>query len=145
MRVLVCGGRDYEDRARVWSVLNELHSRQKITTVITGGAKGADTFARGWAVGTPGVTSLVFPAKWAEQGRGAGPRRNQQMLDEGKPQIVVAFPGGVGTADMVSRARKAGVKIIKIGDRNGSQGQVPSEHGEHPEGGLGSGVRGEDV
>jgi ABC-type sugar transport system substrate-binding protein len=36
------------------------------------------------------------------------------MLDEGKPDIVVAFPGGTGTADMVRRARKAGVVVIEV-------------------------------
>ena len=44
----------------------------------------------------------------------APPLRNQRMLDEGKPDLVVAFPGGGGTKDMVRRAVKAGVPIHEV-------------------------------
>ena len=60
-------------------------------------------------------------AKWDELGRNgrkAGPIRNQQMLDEGRPSLVVAFPGGRGMADMVRRARNAGVEAISCPARN---------------------------
>jgi len=53
-------------------------------------------------------------ANWAELGRKAGPIRNQQMLDEGKPNLVVAFPGGRGTADIVRRARAAGIEVVEF-------------------------------
>jgi hypothetical protein len=33
------------------------------------------------------------------------------MIDEGKPDLVIAFPGGRGAADMVSRAIKAGIRV----------------------------------
>jgi hypothetical protein len=36
------------------------------------------------------------------------------MLDEGKPDLVIAFPGGRGTADMVKKARRAGVEVVEI-------------------------------
>ena len=52
----------------------------------------------------------LFPADWKVRGRAAGHIRNQQMLDEGRPHLVVAFPGGRGTADMVRRARAAGIE-----------------------------------
>jgi hypothetical protein len=57
---------------------------------------------------------VVYPADWAKHGRAASPIRNQQMLDEGRPNLVVAFPGGRGTADMVRRARSAGVEVIEV-------------------------------
>ena len=41
--------------------------------------------------------------------------RNARMLAEGKPDLVVAFPGGRGTADMVAQARKAGVRVVLAG------------------------------
>jgi hypothetical protein len=44
----------------------------------------------------------------------AGPLRNYQMLEEGKPDLVVAFPGGGGTKDMVRRAVKAGVSVHEV-------------------------------
>lgn len=112
MRVLVCGGRDYHDWAAVNGVLDGLHRKHTITALIHGNAKGADALADDWAAGK--VETLTFTPLWEEHGKAAGPMRNQKMLDEGKPDMVVAFPGGRGTADMVSRAEKAGVTIVKI-------------------------------
>ncbi len=112
MRVLVCGGRDYSDWAAVHGVLDGLHRKHTITALIHGNAKGADALADDWAAGK--VETLTFTPAWEEHGKAAGPLRNQKMLDEGKPDMVVAFPRGRGTADMVSRAEKAGIRIVKI-------------------------------
>jgi hypothetical protein len=60
------------------------------------------------------VTRQRFNADWATHGKMAGWLRNQQMLDEGKPDLVVAFSGGRGTADMVRRTKKAGVELIEV-------------------------------
>ena len=111
MRVLVCGGRDYHDRQQVFDVLDDL--REPATHIIHGGARGADTFGRDWAKERK-VPYTTFRADWGKLGRAAGPIRNQKMLSEGKPDLVVAFPGGKGTADMVSRAKKAGIPVIEI-------------------------------
>jgi hypothetical protein len=59
----------------------------------------------------------VYVAQWKKHGRAAGPIRNQRMLDKGKPDLVVAFPGGRGTADMIRRAERAGVPV-RIADRD---------------------------
>lgn len=112
MRVLVCGGRNYLDWAAVHGVLDGLHRKHGITALIHGNAKGADALADDWAAGK--VQTLTFTPAWEEHGKAAGPIRNQKMLDEGKPDMVVAFPGGRGTADMVKRAEAAGVPIIQI-------------------------------
>ena len=122
MRVLVCGGRDFDD----WDLLshslyevfdNGMRNLSEPFTVITGDACGADWLARAWAkyqaIEYP-VKYVGFPANWKVYGKAAGGIRNQQMLDEGKPDLVVAFPGGVGTADMVRRAKKANVEVIEI-------------------------------
>lgn len=106
MRVLVCGGRAYYDKDRVLAVLNKLHSEAGIDLIIEGGANGADQLGNSWAMahGVPVETYHAF----------AGPMRNRQMLEEGRPDTVVAFPGGRGTADMVRKARKAGVTVVEI-------------------------------
>jgi hypothetical protein len=52
--------------------------------------------------------------QYQEYGKGAGPRRNKQMIEEGNPDLVIAFPGGRGTADMINRARAAGVRVIEV-------------------------------
>jgi len=113
MRVLVTGGRDYNDAAVVQRTLEAL--RPHPAFVIQGGALGADLLARGWAKPS-GVAVLNYPADWQTYGRRAGPLRNQRMIDEGKPDLVVAFPGGRGTADMVKRARNAGIPVREVGD-----------------------------
>lgn len=115
MRVLVCGGRAYTDAVRVDAVLSKLDGEARISTVIEGGAHGADRLARLWANSNL-VRVETFEADWDNQGRFAGPMRNQRMLDEGRPDVVIAFPGGRGTADMVRKARKAGVQVVEIAD-----------------------------
>jgi hypothetical protein len=83
------------------------------TVIIHGGARGADALADQWAV-CNWLMPEVYPADWDKHGRAAGPLRNQRMLDEGKPDLVVAFSGGSGTTDMVRRARKTNVRVIEI-------------------------------
>ena len=113
MRVLVCGGRDFMDRTWLFRKLDALHSSRSVTMVISGCAPGADTLGIEWAE-SRGIEVVRFPADWNTHGRAAGPIRNQQMLDEAKPDLVVAFPGGRGTADMVRRAKAAGIELIVI-------------------------------
>jgi hypothetical protein len=112
MRVLVCGGRDYSDRMAVWHTLDAF--APAITEVISGMARGADTFAAEWA--RRFLFPLhEFPANWKRDGRAAGSIRNQRMLTEGRPDAVIAFPGGRGTADMVRRSEKAGLPVYRVG------------------------------
>lgn len=81
--------------------------------VIQGGANGADKAARDWAVKN-GHVSLTFDAPWGHYGSSAGPIRNGWMLQYGKPDLVLAFPGGLGTANMVSQAEAAKVPVRRI-------------------------------
>jgi hypothetical protein len=111
VRLLVCGGRDYNDSRAVFDALDRLRARGTvIDCIITGGARGADRLAEHWAW-QAGVAVYVFDADWEAHGKAAGPIRNALMLAEGKPDGVVAFPGGSGTEDMVTKARAAGVKV----------------------------------
>ena len=109
MKILVCGGRHYEDRAAVERILTALDPDE----VVTGGATGVDFWAYNWARNT-GLIRHVYPANWDRHGRAAGPIRNQVMLDREEPDLVVVFPGGRGTADMARKAEEAGVKIKRI-------------------------------
>lgn len=112
MRVLVTGGRDFDDALTLGSWLGGINNQHGISLLIEGNCPtGADNMARRFAA-KYGIQSLSFAADWATHGKAAGPIRNQKMLDESKPDIVVAFKGGKGTADMVRRARKAGVRVL---------------------------------
>lgn len=118
MNVLVCGGRDYADRTKVFDELEILNAFNMKLCVISGGATGADAIAEEWARANikkrNGVSFRGFDADWKKHGKAAGPIRNQAMIDRGKPDLVLAFPGGRGTADMVSRARAAGVEVKEV-------------------------------
>ena len=127
MRILVCGGRDFNNRSFIHSTLDKLCEDRGLrgpqdqygnwlpegVTIISGAARGADTHASDWAV-TNWCELEEYPADWKTYGKKAGYLRNQQMLDEGKPNLVVAFPGGKGTKMMVDIAKKAGVEVLEI-------------------------------
>ncbi len=111
MKVLVCGGRAYRNRGRVITELEKI----KPTCVITGGADGADRFAYDWAYEN-GIACPVFYAAWSYHGPQAGPIRNGWMLKFGQPDLVLAFPGGQGTENMIKLAIKAGVPVTVVID-----------------------------
>jgi hypothetical protein len=110
--LLVCGGRDFDSVGDAHRMLNALHELRPITLIIHGNATGADSIAASWAKNL-GIKTLAFPADWYRYGKRAGPIRNKQMLDEGKPTAVLAFPGGRGTLNMVEQARAVGVTVIE--------------------------------
>ena len=116
MKVLVCGGRDFDDRELVFRVLDRLHACRPIECIINGAARGADKLASFWG-DVKGVSVYEYRANWKTYGVFGGPQRNQRMLDEGKPDLVVAFPGGRGTKDMTTRAYRAGVAVVEVNDR----------------------------
>lgn len=112
MKVLVCGGRDFNDAMTLGSWLGGIHKNNgPITLLIEGGARGADFMAKEFAKWM-GIPVKTFEADWNRHGKRAGPLRNKQMLEEGKPDLVVAFEGGKGTANMVEQAKAAGVKVL---------------------------------
>ncbi|MEO1343989.1 MAG: SLOG family protein [Pseudomonadota bacterium] len=112
MRVLICGGREVDQSVltavREWVAANCSPG----DVVIHRAARGVDTEAMHAAETKPGVLHSAFHADWEGLGRAAGPTRNKQMLDEGCPDLVVAFPGGRGTANMVKQAQASGVEVL---------------------------------
>lgn len=143
MRLLVCGGRDWWRLDRVPLKPNGMYDKDSAeykksreillyslkcidaivpydegemlsdVTIITGGAKGADEVGQEYAI-VNWLPYEEYPAQWDKYGKGAGAIRNQQMIDEGRPTMVIAFPGGKGTADMVARAKKAGIPVVEV-------------------------------
>jgi hypothetical protein len=122
-RVLICGSRTWDDDYLIRFVLAGLRehatSNMGKLVIIEGCAGGADHVACEWhGEQDPGVIHRHFPANWTTHGKKAGPLRNQQMLDEGRPVRVIAFsehPITTGTADMIRRAKKAGIGVWVIG------------------------------
>lgn len=114
---LICGGRNFIDERIFNGAMGDLIRMKGCPRkIIHGAAPGADTLADQWA-DRMAISRHRFPAQWDKHGRAAGPIRNQTMLDKGRPHFVVAFPGGSGTADMVRRAREAGLRMVEVGER----------------------------
>lgn len=109
MRVIVCGGRRYRDKRVVWDALDRVHEKHAIDFLVQGAADGADYLAWQWAE-ERGVPCGSYAADWQGEGKSAGPRRNQRMIDDGADGVV-AFPGDSGTADLIERARHAGIPV----------------------------------
>jgi hypothetical protein len=116
--VLVCGGRDYDNFAEVSKALH----REKPTKVVTGESwvgreeahvrrsPGADRLAYLWCLERD-CPYQGYPADWRNFGLAAGPMRNTQMLAAEQVDVVLAFPGGRGTADMVRKAKSKGIPV----------------------------------
>ena len=115
MKILICGGRDYSNWTLFVNVLSEYAGFEKAPTLISGGARGAGQMAERYAHDYD-LNIKVYRADWNAHGRAAGPRRNQLMLTAEAPDLILAFPGGRGTADMVRRARLQGFKVREISD-----------------------------
>lgn len=113
--VLVCGGRDFTNRSFIYYRLDKLHKKRPITLIVQGFARGADRIADDWAtlrkVESTERKYEITPAMWNKYGRSAGPIRNKQMLNE-EPDLVVAFPGGAGTANMITQAEDEGIEVL---------------------------------
>ena len=120
--LLVCGGRDYDNRERLFRVLDQalqaVTRSGKTFTLIHGGARGADTLASVWAenrkITDEGGHVRVYVANWERDRKAAGPIRNKLMLTSEHPHVIVACKGGNGTAHMMKIGREAGIPILEI-------------------------------
>lgn len=129
-RILVCGGRWFNQEEYLFRVLDHYQEQAAgFAVLIHGEAPGADTMADRWAH-TRGIRVEPYPAAWDDlttppvakrfrrdgtpYNAAAGGIRNARMLAEGKPDVVIAFPGGKGTADMIKRVRAARVFVIQV-------------------------------
>ena len=108
MKIIIAGGRDFK-----FSDENIIRLNQEIypvaTEIISGGAKGADSEGERWAK-EHDLPVTVVKANWKAYGRGAGPKRNEEMAKIA--DAVVLFPGGKGTESMLKIALKHNLKVF---------------------------------
>ena len=109
--VCVCGGRDFLDTKLLSRILGSL---KRPTLLVHGGARGADALADAWAR-KHDIPVIVFAADWRKHKKAAGPIRNGRMLAEANPRLVIAFPGGSGTADCAGQARARDILVMYVG------------------------------
>ena len=121
--ILVCGSRNYDDAETISNVLNMCRKKYGNISIIHGGCSGADTIASYYAVYCK-ISSKAYPADWKKYGKGAGPIRNTQMLDEGNPSLVLAFHRDInsskGTRNMAIQAMKRRIPVSLIPKKSDS-------------------------
>lgn len=114
--MLVCGGRNYADKVALYQTLDLLLS--KISKIVNGGAKGADSLSTRWALDRQ-VNYKEYPADWSQHGKAAGIIRNGAMLIAEPIDFVIAFPGSSGTKNMIMRSKAAHIEVIEVRFKNG--------------------------
>lgn len=113
MKILVCGGRNYEDKVKLFSILDFALCDFKDLCIIQGEAKGADRYAKLWAIEN-GVCCIGVSANWTIYDLKAGNIRNGWMIKFCNPDMLLAFPGGKGTLNMINQARKNNIPVYEI-------------------------------
>ena len=113
MRVLVGGGRHFEDTEKVHRELVRLHWQKPISVLIHGSVTGVGIAAEAWArsSGTPVVR---YPPNWKLYGKKAEGLRDAFMIEDSRPDLVLAFPGGRHTADLIQKAIDAKIAVLAI-------------------------------
>ena len=111
MNVLVCGGRSYSDRHTIFEILDRLAGRVGISRILHAESRGAEGFAVEWA-DSRNVRTRQYAAAGTGSDLPALPK-NRKPVSE-KPDLVVAFPGKVRTAEMVRSAKERGIAVIEI-------------------------------
>lgn len=108
MKIIIAGGRDITDVNELEQAIRE--SGFGISEVVSGSVRGADALGQDWAE-TNGIPVTLFPADWAQYGRGAGPIRNRQMGDYAEALIALWDGRSRGTESMIEYARSKGLKV----------------------------------
>ena len=123
MKALVCGGRNYNNHKILNAALNKFHRDLNINCIIEGGARGADKLANTWATSN-GINTETYPANWNKYGKRAGYLRNVQMAEEGKPDLIIAFPGGIGTNMMINIGREKMIRTFMVKESRTAKGNT---------------------
>ena len=109
MKTIIAGSRTINDQALVDQAVAD--SQFTITEVVCGTAEGVDQCGQEWA-NEHGIPIRWFPADWEEEGKKAGPLRNERMAKYAEAAIIVWDGISRGTADMIVRAKRHKLKLF---------------------------------
>ena len=111
MRVIVAGGREFDDEQRLHNVLSLLTNEYGFSQVVCGMARGVDMFGKHWA-DLNNLPVVEFPANWNRYGKSAGYKRNLEMAENADMLIAVWDGKSKGTGHMIDIAKTKGLKVI---------------------------------
>jgi hypothetical protein len=126
VRVIISGDRRWNCPDLARRVIARLIARHGEVEVVQGGAKGVDA-AFADAARVSGLVVHAFPADWDAYGKGAGPRRNQAMIDAGADFVIAvhrSLAWSRGTGDLVRRALTAGIPVYLIDREDGEPRRI---------------------
>jgi len=112
MRLLICGGRHFDDTMLVESELSCFHARTPVSVLVHGGLPGLGVPAEAWARRN-GVRLIRYPANFSLGKRGDF-ERDDFMLEDSRPDALLAFPGGSRTARLLDRAQELCIHTMRI-------------------------------
>ena len=108
MRTIVAGSRNISDIRQLHAALVECGWVP--TTIISGGARGADRLGERWAE-QMGLPLEIYPADWDKHGKSAGHKRNAEMAEVADALIALWDGQSRGTAGMIDLARRKGLRV----------------------------------
>lgn len=117
-KILVCGGRNFNNKDFIFNSLDRLFS-DTLLTVVHGGATGVDSIANEWATQRNHNIKAypIHQEEWNTYGKKAGYLRNKKMLDLNPDiNLVIAFDGGSGTKMMITLASQRNIKVVRLSE-----------------------------
>mgnify|MGYP001594148271 FL=1 len=109
MRLLVCGGRHFDDAVLVEGELQAFHAASPISVLIHGGLPGIGIPLESWARRNK-VHVIRYPANFS-LGKSGDATRDEFMLADSRAEMLLVFPGGRRTAELL---REAGRKLVPV-------------------------------
>ena len=91
IRLAVVGSRTFTDRKLCWKMLDDLQTKYNIIEIISGGARGADSYGEAYA-DYHHIKKTIFPAEWDKYGKKAGYLRNIDIIKN--CDVCIAFWDG---------------------------------------------------
>ena len=113
MKLAVVGSRTFNNYDLLKMYLDKIHSREPITFIVSGGAKGADILSERWA-DENGIPKIIFIPDWDKYKKAAGFIRNKDIINESDK--VIAFHDGIskGTLSSINIAKSQGKKVYTV-------------------------------
>ena len=117
-KVAIVGDRNFLDYSYFKKVIDLYKDVWGISFIVSGGARGVDTLAERYAKENE-ISYTAFVAEWSKYGKGAGPIRNQKIIENCDVVIAFLVETSKGTKNSVELAKKLNkpILIINLSDR----------------------------